>query len=686
MGGTKLISRSAIIGALLGLSVGVLEAARLYFVPAEPLLVPNVRWGIWFVAPLVDLVVGGLLGFAFGLLVALLCRTPGAVAKLTAAGLGAGATFLVCLIVQIVSPLRAGKVDPTTSWCFFMAIFVPVMLACYRQSRGPFQRLLGNAEAHLPKGLLATLLISVGVLVLGVFVFTSQHVLTPPSVRAGSTPAPNRPNVVLITLDTVRADHLSLYGYGRPTTPNLDRWAGQGVVFDHAVAASSWTLASHASVFTGLLPHQHGANWSTSADTARWTLAEVLTAYGYDTGGFSANVYYGEAGWGMEHGFQAYDDATASLRHNLQVTFVGDRLLQPFYYSFVEPNRFDRIDAAQVNPNVLRWLQRRSGRPFFLFVNYFDAHSPYMAPSPYNRRFGLASDALLRSAQPVLEDGNPSNRLSDQDREAVIANYDNCLAYLDAQVGRLLEDLSHQPEWSNTVVIITSDHGEAFGEHGFYGHGNEVHQETIHVPLIVLGPGVPGGLRLAHVVTTRKLFATVLDMTLGIGQPFYTNSLRRYWMPNFEPGPYDDVAISELAPRRNDQAGYISLATSEWHYVLDSRGDKELYRWIDDPEESADLAQDYPQEVQALDAILRDRIASSLGPWAEPQYLSALVPEGSPPTQGTAFGLMSDLKPVDLLRRVGISQAYFPARSSSSPGTVHPRVPDQELLESLPYH
>lgn len=684
MRGTNLISRSAVVGALLGLSVGVLEAARLYFVPAEPLLVPNVRYGIWFVAPFVDLVIGGLFGFAFGLLVALLCRAPGAIAKLTAAGLGAGATFLACFIVQIVSPLRAGKVDPTTSWCFFMAIFVPVLLAWYRHSRGPFQRLLASGEAPLPKGLLATLLVSIGVLLLGVLVLEGQGVLTPPSVRAGSAPAPNRPNVVLITLDTVRADHLSLYGYGRPTTPNLDGWARQGVVFDHAVAASSWTLASHTSVFTGLLPHQHGANWSTPADTARWTLAEVLMAYGYDTAGFSANVYYGEAGWGMEHGFEVYDDATGSVRHNLQVTFAGDRLLQPFYYSFVEPNRFDRINAAQVNLNVSRWLQRRSGRPFFLFVNYFDAHSPYLPPPPYNRRFGLASDALLRKAQPVLGDGNPSHRLSQKDREAVIANYDNCLAYLDEQVGRLLDALSHQPEWSNTVVIITSDHGEAFGEHGFYGHGNETHQETIHVPLIMLGPGVPRGLRLAHVVATRKLFATVLDMALGIGQPFYSNSLRHSWMPDFEPGPYGDVAVSELAPRGNAHPGYISLATSKWHYVLDSRGDKELYRWIDDPEESANLAEDYPQEVQALDAILRDRVASSLGPWAEPLYLSALVPEGSPPTQGTAFGLRSDLKPADLLHRVGMSQAYFPPRSSS--GTAQPRVPDRELLESLPYH
>ena len=279
MGVVRLASRSAVFGALIGLAIGVLEAARLYFIPADPLLVPDVRYVIWFVAPLVDLAVGGLLGFGFGLFAGALCGTPGAIAKITAAGLGATATFLMCFVLRMISPIRAGRLDPTTSWCFFMAVFVPGLLAFYRHSSDPFRRLFARKqEPPRLRSVEVPLLISVLVLVLGVGVFEFQHLLWPLSVRASSTPSADKPNIVLITLDTVRADHLSLYGYARPTSPNLDRWARQGVVFDNAIAASSWTLASHASVLTGLLPHQHGANWASPVDTARWTLAEVLRA------------------------------------------------------------------------------------------------------------------------------------------------------------------------------------------------------------------------------------------------------------------------------------------------------------------------------------------------------------------------------------------------------------------------
>ena len=386
----------------------------------------------------------------------------------------------------------------------------------------------------------------------------------------------------------------------------------------------------------------------------------------------------------MGQGFDTYEDAGASVRHNLIATWVGGRLLGSAYYNLVQPDRFDRLGGEQVNGNVSRWYQQRSGKPFFLFVNYIDAHGPYLPPPPYNRRFGRVSNTLLKKAHAMIDDGDEPVPLSDEEQQSVIDGYDNCLAHLDHELDQLLVFLSSQPERSNTVIIITSDHGEAFGEHGFYGHGNELHRETIHVPLIVLGHEIPRGLRIAHTVGTRGLFATVLDMTLGIRQPFYNNSLRRFWQPDFKPGPYDDMVVSELTPRRSDLKGYISLTMSGWQYVLDSQGHKELYRWIDDPDERVNVAQSYPEQAEALDTLLRDRIVSSLGPWAEPQYLSALVPGGSPPTHATAFGLKSDLNRVGLLNRVGVSQAYFPSRSASN--AAQPRVSDQELLESLPYH
>jgi arylsulfatase A-like enzyme len=679
MRAARLVLRAALVGALIGVLMGVLEAARLYFVPREPLLEPDVRYVIWFLAPLIDLGVGGLLGLALGLVAAGLWIDP-RVGKWVARVLGLAGVYLLMGALVLFMEMRHGRLHLPHFWVWSGALLAFLAWTAYywrrnlwgflENERHPYQR---------PAGL--ALLASLTVLLLGVSVFEFEPDGAAPSVKA-SSPAPvGKPNIVLITLDTVRADHLSLYGYSRPTTPNLDRWAQEGVAFDNAIASSSWTLASHASMFTGLLPHQHGANWGSTVDTGRWTLAEVLRAYGYDTAGFISNSFYGQTGWGMGQGFQVYEDASASARYNLGLTLAGVLLLDPIHYDVVQPNRFGRISASDVNREAQRWLQHHSGRPFFLFMNYFDAHAEYLPPAPFDRRFGRLSNDLVKKADPIFDKGDNASSLSEQERKSLIAGYDNCLAYMDQELDRFLQFLATEPEWSNTVVIITSDHGEAFGEHGFYGHGNDLHRETVHVPLIMFGPGIPAGLRIPQVAGTRRIFSTVLDLTLGIKQPFYSNSLRRYWEPDFKPGPFDATVISELAARKEGFANCISLATSEWRYIQDSQGHKELYR-LTDAGEQVNLAGAYPEQAQALERDLEERIGSSLGPWVEPQYLLALVPAGSSRTRSSAFSLKSDLKP-DPWRRVGTAQAYFPPQSSQY--GERRQVENEDLLHSLPY-
>jgi arylsulfatase A-like enzyme len=258
-------------------------------------------------------------------------------------------------------------------------------------------------------------------------------------------------------------------------------------------------------------------------------------------------------------------------------------LVQPLYGSLVSSNSFDRRDASEVNRDIVRWFGTRSKRLFFLFVNYFDAHYPYDAPRPYDHRFGKVPQAAIRRAADSGFRGHVPEPLL-EDRSALVTAYDNCLAYLDDQVGQLVRFLARSPEWANTVVIITSDHGEAFGEHRVYGHGMNLYREVLHVPLIFLGPGIPAGRRVAHVAPLREIFQTVIDLVSGPNPIFDRTSLRRFWRPSLKIRPSDDVAISELVSS-------ISVTTPEWHYIYSGNGRSELYHWTTDPQERIDLSE-----------------------------------------------------------------------------------------------
>jgi len=185
-------------------------------------------------------------------------------------------------------------------------------------------------------------------------------------------------------------------------------------------------------------------------------------------------------------------------------------------------------------------------------------------------------------------------------------------------------------------------------------------------------------MRLADTVPVRKLFPTVLDLTLGEKLPFSRASLRRFWTPGFRPEPFDETAISELISRKAGVPGYISLTTPEWQYIEDSQGRKELYQWATSPEERVNLAESNPQKAHELESSLRQSIASSLRPWVEPRYLLALGPGG-----GLLQGPGADREgKSSVAPPIGASQAQFPLRPSAR---GRQRVEDEELIESLPY-
>ena len=316
---------------------------------------------------------------------------------------------------------------------------------------------------------------------------------------AEDEPGPRRvPNVVLLVMDTVRMDHLSCYGYGRPTTPGLDALAAGADRYTNMRATSPWTLPSHASMFTGEFPFQHGAQARRDPATGiiydalplgaeHTTLAEVLAAEGYATGAFVGNGAYLGRRFQLDQGFDVYAE---------------------------RQTRMPPV-AEQMNAKALRWLDQQGGKPFFLFVNYIDAHRPYnVAPLPPARAAELPPPdpedpiALLdKLCYAVLEqDSPPSAELV----QRVVTQYDTALAHLDLAVTALLEALDQRGLLDGTLVIVTSDHGEYFGEHDVVEHSKDVYEEALRIPMLVKRPGQREGRVIEDVRSLADLPCMVL--------------------------------------------------------------------------------------------------------------------------------------------------------------------------------
>ncbi len=280
------------------------------------------------------------------------------------------------------------------------------------------------------------------------------------------------PNILLITLDTTRKDHLSCYGYGRKTTPNLDRLAADGQRFEKAVAVSSWTLPTHASLFTGLFPFTHGAHYveqgklslQSAVDVGDkelygWfkanglpeqarTLAETLKTAGYATGGVGAGPWLKPL-FGLDQGFDFFDCDVVSI--------AGRR-------------------ADEVFALAMRFLRRVDDRPFFLFLNFFDPHDPYDPPPEHAFRFFPREKLAQARKDPAVA------------AEFEVSRYDGEIFFMDLQIGRLFRWLKERDLYDDTWIIVIGDHGEQFGEHGLTLHGVSLFEGEVGCPLIIKWP------------------------------------------------------------------------------------------------------------------------------------------------------------------------------------------------------
>ena len=429
--------------------------------------------------------------------------------------------------------------------------------------------------------------------------------------------APAAPNVLLLVLDTVRSFDLSLYGYSRETTPRITAWAREGVVFERAISASPWTLPAHAAMFTGHHAHELAADYFAPLENGKPTLATLLAAQGYQTAGFVANPNY--CGWetGLQRGFSHYEDWPISLAQMAWSTSLGRLLSRDhgFRRMIGTTEKLARKSAADVHHDFFQWLDgRETGRPFFAFLNYFDAHQPYLPPAPYDTLWGpVHSDGYPHRAQPATAD-HPGYRESDL--VPARNDYNRAIAYLDAQIGAMLDDLGRRGLRENTIIILVGDHGEEFAEHGVVEHGGSLYRQALQVPLVISGPGgIPAGVRVAQPVSTRALPATVLEL-LGLhGTIVPGRSLSRAWRGDMTA---EDTIVTELSFAANlaewipvSRGTMRSVVIHGFHYIRLGDGSEELYDFQRDSSERVNLAGDssYAGALadgrQTLDAVLR---------------------------------------------------------------------------------
>ncbi|MGE0352464.1 MAG: sulfatase [Gemmatimonadales bacterium] len=422
--------------------------------------------------------------------------------------------------------------------------------------------------------------------------------LTEGRARAALGPAPEgAPNVLLIILDTVRAPDLSLYGYQRETTPALARFAAGGARYDQAISTAPWTLPSHASLLTGRWPHELSADWAAPLDGTWPTLAEYFAAHGYLTGGFVANVGYCSWEFGLERGFARYRDFPLTLNTVIQTTSIGRRIDRSFFLRNLirSDQHLVRVPAPTISREFLSWADHRGERPFFAFLNYYDAHGPYLPPAPYDSLFSGHHRSDNRSpihrylARPRSRPPSP---------EAVreeIAQYDGALRYLDDQLDSLFRQLERRGLLDNTIVLLTADHGEEFGEHGIFDHGNSLYRPSVHVPLLIRYPrGVPAGTVIEAPASLRDVPRTLAELAgLGSG-PFPGRSLARFWHDGAATsGPVlaevsQGIRTPEWYPvSRGDMQSLVAL---DQRYIRNGDGREELYRFTADPWEARDLA------------------------------------------------------------------------------------------------
>ncbi|MCP4592467.1 MAG: sulfatase-like hydrolase/transferase [bacterium] len=403
----------------------------------------------------------------------------------------------------------------------------------------------------------------------------------------------DRPNVLLITVESLRADHVGCYGYERPTTPNIDALSAQATRYTQAYSATSWTLTSHASMFTGLYPKVHQVTLPQDRlSDAHTTAAEVLADDGYQCAAVVGGPYLRKT-FNLSQGFEYFDESVASSSN-------------------------DEAHRDVTNPRMAEAMERflREGRdprrPFFMFGYYWDVHYDFIPPAPYDTMFVPDGAEPIDAVQfgPIVALGRD---ISEAQLAYLTAQYDGEIRCTDEYLGRLWALLRELDLWDNTVIILTADHGEQFFEHSYLGHKHDLYVESLHVPLLIKRAGQTQGRRDDRVVNLIDLFPTILDLTDGSTTvPINGRSLEQSPAANSPPTFFDLTTTWDIAERGTDKSWRESerwVAVREGRYKLLHVQDTEfwqLYDVVSDPQERHPLGAEYEKQgselVQRLDS------------------------------------------------------------------------------------
>jgi arylsulfatase A-like enzyme len=588
----KVVLRALVLGAAFGLAAALVEL-WLSLVPfMDRRMGPGpealARTGLWLVA------LGAVLGLVGAPILALLRgRIAGALAHLIWL---AAAWFALERQVELDSPLFRPAMYARPFGAAVLVLLSGLLLRVPRVPRA------------LPWALGALLFVG-GALAPGAYLAATTPA---PPPRAERPPAPaGTPDVVLVVLDTVRAHNVSSYGYARDTAPTFHALAQQGALFLDATSPSTWSLPSHASLFTGRYPSGHGAFAMRGVLDDRFpTLAQVLRARGWETFCFTANPWISD-GLGLTRGFDHQDDAWRE-------TAGGG-------FSFVH-RLFDRLGfggqdkgGALVAERFDAWVRARppDAPPFFVFLNFLEAHFPYHElPADYRSRYATRPLAELRRISMDLmaqQFGGPAQDLAVV-TEPARDMYDGGVRYSDELLRRVVEALRARGSLDRTLLVVMADHGELLGEHGsFFGHGPSLYQTAIGVPLLMRYPArIPAGV-LTSPVTTLGVFATIVDVA-GVEAPptLHAGSFMPLLVGG---GSADGVFLAEIldmgSPRPDlgdaqmRGSGHLrALRDGRFKLVESAAGERFLYDLEADPSESRNLAAERPEQVAALAARL----------------------------------------------------------------------------------
>jgi len=395
----------------------------------------------------------------------------------------------------------------------------------------------------------------------------------------------SRPNVLLITMDTVRSKSLSVCGYERETTPQLEKLAERGVTFPRAIATAPWTLPTHAGLFTGRFHHELGdLDWWAGLDETHQTLAEELAGHGYATAAFTANLNYCSYEVGLARGFAHFDDYPNTLGQIVLASSLGRAVTNSelLRESLGWHENVNRKMAEDVVDDTLAWIDGRpEGRPFFAFANFYDAHMPYLPPAEYAEMFGSLVERTGYRYDTNLIEIHDWSKLTPEQIRCEQDQYDAAIFYLDKHLGRLFDELEERGLRDDTLIVITADHGEQFGEHSLYNHGNSLYLPNVRVPLQIALPGtVPAGVKKDDVVCLRDVPATILDLVgLADGTDIPGQSIAHHWDAEKAETAQRDTIVTECniieGGRRQGQAK--SIVIGQYQMIIHGDNNAEIY-------------------------------------------------------------------------------------------------------------